>query len=66
VTCDIVSFVKSRDNAIEAWEMEGYTPLDELEKEYGLTQEYLFKSIGVYTSLLWFIMLKIMHFQEVK
>jgi len=24
--------------------MEGYTPLDELEKEYRLTQEYLFQS----------------------
>jgi len=44
VTCDIVSFLKSRNNAIEAWKLEGYTPLDELEKEYELTHEYLFHS----------------------
>ncbi len=40
----IVEYVEARNNAIKAWKLEGYTPLDELEEEYGLTCEYLFQA----------------------
>jgi len=40
----IVEYVEARNNAIKAWTLEGYTPLDDLKEEYGLTCEYLFQA----------------------
>ena len=40
----IIPFMQSREHAIRAWKLEGYTPLDELEAEYGITHEYLFRA----------------------
>jgi len=40
----IVEYVEARNNVIKAWTMEGYTPLDDLKEEYGLTCEYLFQA----------------------
>jgi len=42
--CGIVNFVYGRRSARKAWRLEGYTPLDDLEKEYGVTCEYLFQA----------------------
>jgi len=36
------SYFKKRDNAIKAWDLEGYTLLEHIDKAYGLTQEYLY------------------------
>jgi len=38
----ILQFFEGRKNAIEAWKLDGYMPMDDIEREYGLTVDDLF------------------------
>jgi len=42
VSSGIIPFLEGRDNAIKAWKMDGYIPLEEVQQEYGITADDLF------------------------
>jgi len=38
----IISFLEGRNNAIKAWKTDDYMPLEEVQREYGITADDLF------------------------